>query len=968
MFTPVEPQPNFPTQEEEILKFWQNNNIFKKSVEKNEGKPVYVIYDGPPTANAKPPLHTMVPMSFKDLVGRYFTMKGFQVPRQSGWDTHGLPVEVQMEKKLGLSGKKDILNLVPGNPSASIEAFNKACRQSVWEFKQEWDEYVPRVGYWTNTEKPYVTYDSSYIEKTWGVFKQIWDKDVVYKGYKVVPYCPRCGTTLSSHEVAQEYHDVKDVSVFVQFPLVENPNRSLIAWTTTPWTLPGNVALAVGDEIEYVVVKQQTQEYIVAKSRLEILKDDYVIVETLSGSELLGLEYLPLYAEPTKNSPEKKHYVVSGDFVTTEDGSGIVHLAAMYGEDDFNLGKQMNLPMVHTVGPDGHFLDNVPEFKDLYIRDALVPILKSLQSMDRLYGKQSLTHSYPFCWRCKTALIYYATDSWFIAMSSLRSELVANNGTVEWHPEHIKTGRFGDFIKEARDWAISRERFWGTPMPVWTSKDGEYLCVGSFAELRDLAKDKTLIPDDFDPHRPFVDDIILIKDGREYTREPVVLDVWFDSGAMPYASGREEAGLFPADYIAEATDQTRGWFYTLMAISTIIRGQSAYKRVVCMGLLLDEHGKKMSKSVGNIFDPWETFKITGVDAIRWWIYTVNPAGETKSFSIKDAQTSFRKSLLLWWNVVNYFITYANLANFSPLSESDRVAERTRIEREGESELDRWVLSRQSETISLVTGFLDTYDFMRASRALEAYIGEISTWYLRRSRKRNDAEFFSVMHDILLNLSLLMAPMTPFLSEKIYSVLKSSDMPESVHLCDWPVSTESQNRELEKAMDVVRQVVELGLSIRAASGIKVRQPLAGVWVASQGDASLSEQLQIIIAEELNVLSVHVANEIDPELPQKTSENLTVALDTVLNEELVEAGLAREFLRHIQQLRKTRGLSPGETVTLVIDPIHKGLVEPLLQKYPFIMEDAFIRIDPETSWSSTAEHEVVLNGETIFLNLT
>ncbi|MBU6389764.1 isoleucine--tRNA ligase, partial [Patescibacteria group bacterium] len=574
MYPSVSAQPDFPAQEEEILAFWRAEKIFEKSLAKNQDGEPYIIYDGPPTANAKPPLHTIVPMSFKDLVGRYQTMKGRYVPRQAGWDTHGLPVEVQVEKALGLSGKKEILNLVPGDPNASIAKFNEICRTSVWEYKQEWDKFVPRVGYWMDIDHPYITYQPEYVEKEWGVFKRIWDKGMVYKGYKVLPYCPRCGTGLSSAEVAQEYHDTKDVSVYVAFPLVDQPRRSLLAWTTTPWTLPGNVALAVGKGIEYVVIRQADgAEYILAKARLEIVEGDYEIVEELKGEQLLGRQYQPPYPEVLADRTEPKHLVVAADFVTTEDGTGIVHTAVMYGEDDFQLGQQLGLPMKHSVGLDGRFLDNVPEFAGLYVRDALVPILKSLQEKNRLYKKQTITHSYPYCWRCKTPLIYYAKDSWYIAMSKLRGELLNSNETVAWYPEHIKEGRFGDFIREARDWAISRERFWGTPLPIWVSVSGKMLCVGSFAELKQLAKDPDLVGEEFDPHRPTVDAIILVKDGEEYVREPVVMDVWFDSGSMPYASGRDQKGQFPADYIAEAVDQTRGWFNSLLAIGTIVKGQ-----------------------------------------------------------------------------------------------------------------------------------------------------------------------------------------------------------------------------------------------------------------------------------------------------------------------------------------------------------------------------------------------------------
>ncbi|MCC2632032.1 MAG: isoleucyl-tRNA synthetase [Patescibacteria group bacterium] len=964
MFKPVSPQPQFAELEEEVLSFWQKNQIFEKSVSQNEGKDLYVIYDGPPTANAKPPLHTMVPMSFKDLVGRYKTMQGFHVPRQAGWDTHGLPVEVQIEKKLGLSGKKEILNLVPGDQRASIAQFNDACRTSVWEFKQEWDKFVPRVGYWTDTQNPYITYEPQYIEKVWGVFKQIWDKDLVYKGYRVSPYCPRCGTGLSAAEVASEYQDVKDVSVFASFPIKGQENRSLLAWTTTPWTLPGNVALAVGSDIDYVVVKQEEKEYVLAKSRLEILKGEYVIVQEMKGSELVGLEYEPLY-DSLVDASEKKHYVLAADFVTTNDGSGIVHTAVMYGEDDFNLGKAAGLPTVHTVGLDGHFLENVKEFAGMYVRDALVPILKDLTEKGRLYAKQTITHSYPFCWRCKTALIYYAKDSWYISMSKLRSELVENNQTVSWFPEHIKEGRFGDFVREARDWAVSRERFWGTPLPVWTSQSGKVLCVGSFEELKQLAKDPSVIGSGFDPHRPYVDDVILVKDGEEYVHEPLVLDVWFDSGSMPYASGRAKQGHFPADYIAEAVDQTRGWFYTLQAIGTIIKDESPYRRVTCMGHIVDETGKKMSKSLGNVFDPWEMFSFLGVDVIRWFLYTVNSPGETKSLSKKELQTTLRKSLLLLWNVFNYFVTYANVSGFEAPTEDQRKRLRSELVVEGGelTVLDRWMLSRQASVSESVTGYMEAYDFMRAGRALEAYIDDISTWYLRRSRKRDDKAFFTVMHDVLTNLAAMMAPFTPFVTENIYQVLKTEDMAESVHLSTWPGSLAGKDEAVENAMLTLREAVELGLSIRSAEKLKVRQPLAEAYVRT--DEVLSDELLSILSDELNV-EKSILTKGEEGFPTKATESLQVWLNTELTDELIQAGLARDLLRNIQQLRKQKGLQPGQRVLLQVNATHRADIEPLLAQFAFISEDAFLDISEE-SWKEGGEHEISFNGQTIQIDL-
>lgn len=963
MYKPVEAQPDFAKMEEEILAFWQEKEIFEKSVAQNQEKPLYVIYDGPPTANAKPPLHTMVPMSFKDLVGRYQTMRGYFVPRQAGWDTHGLPVEVQVEKALGLSGKQEILNLVPGDEKASIRKFNEICQNSVWEFKKEWDRFVPRVGYWTDIQNPYITYNPGYIEKVWGVFKQIWDKGLVYKGYKVVPYCPRCGTSLSAAEVAQEYQDIKDTSVYVSFPLADNPGRAFLAWTTTPWTLPGNVALAVGPEIDYVVIRQEGGEYVLAKSRLSVVKGDYTILEELKGKDLVGKKYLPLFPGAINNE-QQAFRVVAADFVSTEDGTGIVHTAVMYGVDDFNLGQVENLPCQHTVGLDGRFLAEVPEFAGLDVREALVPILKSLAEKNRLYSKEVINHSYPFCWRCKTALIYYAKDSWFIEMSKLREDLIKANDEVRWYPDYIKEGRFGDFIREARDWAVSRERFWGTPLPVWISKTDpkKMLCVGSYAELRLLAKEPQLVGEGFDPHRPQVDEIILEKDGEEYQREPLVLDVWFDSGAMPFASSREAKGQFPADYIAEAIDQTRGWFYTLMAISTILKGQSSYRRVTCMGHLVDEHGKKMSKSLGNIFDPWETFKICGVDALRWFLYTVNSPGEPKAFSPKELLVSFRKSILLLWNVFNYFVTYANVSDFESPSEAELVKLKAG-NYPGLTALDRWVLDQQLKVGKEVEGFMEAYDFMRAGRALEQYINDISTWYLRRSRRREDQTFYVVMYDLLLHLVKMLAPFTPFVTEKIYQTLRRQEMPESVHLSAWPVWMGETDKSLDRQMRLLRQAVELGLSIRAEAKIKVRQPLARLYIRIDGE-KLNPELLEILADELNVKEVIERDISEEGLASREIEGLALALDTNLTEDLIQAGLAREFLRQVQQLRKNRSLRPGQQVVLHIDPSAKSLVEPLLKQYSEILKDAYIGA---VDWQPNQVDELKVGEQSVFIDL-
>jgi len=662
----------------------------------------------------------------------------------------------------------------------------------------------------------------------------------------------------------------------------------------------------------------------------------------------------------------KKFEVLLADFVTTTDGTGIVHTAVMYGEDDFILGKAEGLARVHTVDLSGAFLPNVPEFAGLYVKDALVPILQSLTAKGRLYAKQAITHSYPHCWRCKTPLLYYAKDSWYIGMSQLRQQLVENNNTINWIPNHIQQGRFGDFIKEARDWAVSRERFWGSPLPIWISPSGKMLCTGSFDELRALAKDPSQIGESFDPHRPVVDQIILVKDGEEYVREPYVLDVWFDSGAMPYASGRTQAGETPANYIAEAIDQTRGWFYTLLALSTIIDGRAAYQNVVCMGHLVDETGKKMSKSLGNVFNPWETFETVGVDAIRWYFYTVNSPGEAKAFSYKEVQNSFRKTHLLYWNVFNYFVTYASVAGFEAPSDTVRAVlrEKRLVNNEPITVLDRWILSRQAYACDEVTKQLDTLDFMRAGRAIEAYVIELSTWYLRRSRKRTYAAFFTVLYDVLMCLTTLLAPFTPFMTEYVYQTLRNSHHPASVHLTDWPTQFGARDTALEETMHSVQMAVELGLRVRAEQKCKVRQPLRQAALAG---LSLTDELASILAEELNVLEVVAVSAIDPSFASASEgEVLAIGLDMQITPELQQAGDARELLRLVQNVRKSSGLQPGQLAHLEVAPQHRSLVEPLLQAAPGIVSDAFLVVD-EATWTANPDAEIELNNETVALAL-
>ncbi|MBN1983749.1 MAG: isoleucine--tRNA ligase, partial [Chitinivibrionales bacterium] len=642
-------RPDFPAMEEEILRFWEQENIFKKTLEKTKDGKSFVFFEGPPTANGKPGIHHVLARAYKDIILRYKTMQGFFVERKAGWDTHGLPVELQVEKELKISGKPDI-------EKYGIAQFNEKCEQSVWKYKKEWEELTKRIGFWLDLDSPYVTYENEYIESLWWIIRQIWDKDLLYKGHKVVPHCPRCGTALSSHEVAQGYKSVEENSVFIKFKVVGEKDTSILSWTTTPWTLPGNVALAVGEAIEYVKIKVGKEMYICAKAVVERLFEKYKEIETFTGADLIGMKYEQLFDIPALQS-ETSHQVYTADFVNTDEGTGVVHTAVMYGEDDYQLGEKVGLPKHHTVDENGTFTDEVPGLAGKFVKDKEVEkaIISDLQDRGLLLKEEMYTHDYPFCWRCDTPLLYYAKDSWFIRMSSLKEQLIKNNEEINWVPGYIKHGRFGEWLNELKDWAFSRERYWGTPLPIWESEDGDRICIGSREELKQLAKDPSKVIKDFDLHRPFVDDIVLMKDGKEYRRVKEVIDVWFDSGAMPFAQWhypfenkeRIDKGVsFPAAFISEAIDQTRGWFYTLLAVSTLLDKGAPYKNIICLGHILDNKGQKMSKSRGNVVDPFEMIGKYGADTVRWHLFTMNQPGDSKLFDEKHLGDVLRKNWMI----------------------------------------------------------------------------------------------------------------------------------------------------------------------------------------------------------------------------------------------------------------------------------------------------------------------------------
>ncbi|PIP87039.1 isoleucine--tRNA ligase [Candidatus Campbellbacteria bacterium CG22_combo_CG10-13_8_21_14_all_36_13] len=1114
--------------EEEIIKFWKDNQIFQKTLEKKADKGDFVFYEGPPTANGKPGIHHLEARAFKDAIPRYKTMRGFRVRRKAGWDTHGLPVEIEVEKELGIKSKGEIEDY-------GIDKFNKKCKENVWKYVDLWQHFSERVGYWVDMDDPYVTYYPDYMESLWWIIAEAHKKDLLYKDYKVLPWCPRCGTALSSHELAQGYSTVKDLSLTVKFELVDEPGTFILAWTTTPWTLPGNVALAVGEKIKYKKVKYADEFYILASERIaQVFKDkQYEEIEEIVGKDLVGLEYKPLFpflkeiiSEEQKPNLEKAYKVYSADFVTTEDGTGIVHTAVMYGVDDFNLGTNIGLPKQHLINEKGEFLAGTGFLAGRFVKEleTEIEILKDLEKKGLFFAKEKYEHTYPFCWRCKTPLIYFARDSWYIKMTSLQDEMIASNNEINWEPAHIKEGRFGEWLFGIKDWAFSRERYWGTPLPIWESVDGSesvvvdsletlkkhtktsgntyivmrhgeavnnvekivsdkvdnphhltdngreqvrksletlipknidiiitspfvrtsetaeiagevlgisseniikddrlieiqtggfngkshdeyhqemqskqnhFVCgdgacetlldvkqrVGAFLyELESKYKDKNILivthgsPSwmlfassyghtneetqsgdiiknltyldnaeirelDFVPlphnenyerdlHRPYVDDVVLYSNkGTELRRVKEVADVWFDSGAMPFAEDHypfenkeyiNDAG-FPADYISEAIDQTRGWFYTLHAVGAILGKGKAYSNVICLGHLLDAEGKKMSKSIGNVVDPFVMADKYGVDILRMWMYSINQPGDSKNFDEKTVDEMSKKILNLLENVVKFYLLYRE----------EGLGDRE--QKMSDNVLDRWITAKVKELQILTTNSLDNYKLLEPARAIREFIGEFSQWYIRRSRDRFKSddvkeknEAIETTRFVLLELSKIMAPFMPFISEYIYETAcggeKGERRKESVHLEDWSeFKITDEEKELLINMQSVRDIVSLGLDARDKAGIKVRQPLASLKVKSQKSKVKNDDgLVQLIKDEINV----------KEVVFEDNEELSVELNTEITKELKREGDLREFLRALQDMRKEKGLVPDdlvETLTIHTDSVGEGFIK-------------------------------------------
>ncbi len=864
MYEKVSSNFDFVTREKAVLDFWKENKIFEKSIKERKGCPTYTFYDGPPTANGKPHIGHVLTRVIKDMIPRYRTMKGYMVPRKAGWDTHGLPVELEIEKMLGINGKEQIENY-------GLEPFIGKCKESVWKYKGMWEDFSGTVGFWADMDDPYVTYHNSYIESIWWSLKEIWNKGLLYKGFKIVPYCPRCGTPLSSHEVAQGYKAVKERSAIVRFKVI-GEDAYFLAWTTTPWTLPSNCALCVNPEETYCKVKAADgYTYYMAKALLDSVlgsladKENgtpaYEILETYVGTDLEGKEYEPLFAcagVVAEKQGKKAHFVTVDNYVTMSDGTGIVHIAPAFGEDDAKVGRSYDLPFIQFVDGKGNMTDETP-YAGMFVKDADPLILTDLDKEGKLFSAPKFEHDYPFCWRCDTPLIYYARESWFIKMTAVKDNLVKNNNTVNWIPESIGKGRFGDWLENIQDWGISRNRYWGTPLNIWECECGHRHSIGSIEELKSMSSN---CPDDIELHRPFIDDVTIKceKCGGEMKRVPEVIDCWYDSGAMPFAQHHypfENKDLFeqqfPAEFISEAVDQTRGWFYSLMAISTLLFDKSPYKNVIVLGLVQDENGQKMSKSKGNAVDPFDALAKHGADAIRWYFYTNSAPWLPNRFHDNAVVEGKRKFMGTLWNTYAFYILYANIDKFNPNEH--------KLDYDKLSIMDKWLLSKLNTLIDTVDGYLDSYSIPEAAKALQSFVDDMSNWYVRRGRERFWAQgleqdkinAYMTLYTALVTVVKLAAPMIPFMSEDIYRNLVcniDSTAPISVHLCDYPVSdAKLVDNDLEASMDEVLNIVVLGRAARNTANIKNKQPLGKIFVTAT--KTLDKDFCEIIEDELNV---------------------------------------------------------------------------------------------------------------------
>ncbi len=996
MFKPVSAKLNVNEMEEGILNYWKEKDIFQKSTDNRAGKKEFIFFEGPPTANGKPGVHHVLSRSFKDVILRYRTMQGCHISRRGGWDTHGLPVEIEVEKKLGFTNKQQIEDY-------GIDKFNKLCKESAFTNIQEWERMTERVAYWVDLSTAYVTYKDEYIESEWSILKNFFDRNLLYQGFKVVPYCPRCGTPLADHEVAQGYQEAEDPSIYFRLQLIDQPDTNLLVWTTTPWTLPANVGVAAHPDVTYVKIERtkedgSSEKLIMAETLVPVVLpgEDVKILESYQGSALKGWRYEPLYRFLPLEKPA--HRIVLADYVTTEDGTGLVHIAPSFGAEDNEVGKREDFPLLMTVDGAGKFIPEVTPWAGLFVKDADPLIIKELVSRDRMLKHGKIKHTYPFCWRCSTPLLYVARPTWYIRTSQFKDRLVELNERINWYPGHIKHGRFGNWLENNIDWALGRNRYWGTPLPVWICDDcGHQECIGSREALsQKTGKDYS----DLELHRPYVDEVTWRCEqcGGTMHRVPELIDVWFDSGAMPYAqwgypikNEKEFKEQYPADYICEAIDQTRGWFYSLHAVSTLLMNQECFKNVICLGLVLDEKGHKMSKHIGNVVSPWDVIKDNGADAMRWYLFTSSPAGQERRFSSNLVNEVLRSFTLQLWNTYSFFVMYANLDGWTPNKEQ-------KVEY---SDLDRWLLSALNALVRNITKAYEEYDVNAATRPIQAFVDQLSNWYLRRSRRRfwkseGDGDknaAYQVLYTALVTVAKLIAPAMPFLADALYQNLVCSIDPnavESVHIADWPVFDESLiDEQLNHEMNLVVDLASLGHAARNKENLKVRQPLAecAFSVGLAEDRPIIAKYADILEEELNVKKVRpldAASEamdftLNPQpkqlgqkygklfpalrkailslepmeagkallegksvtvtmdgesyeiLPEEvevranahagfvvaTSGSSIAALETTLTPELIKEGLAREFVRRIQDLRKTAGLEISDRIAVVYE---------------------------------------------------
>ena len=945
MYKKVSTDLNFVEREKEVIDFWNTNEIFKKSIKNREGYPTFMFYDGPPTANGKPHIGHIETRVFKDVIPRFWTMKGYEVPRKAGWDTHGLPVELEVEKMLGINGKPQI-------EKYGVEPFIKKCKESVWKYKHEWERMSERVGFWADMENPYVTYHDDYIESEWWALKTINDKGLLYKGHKIVPYCPRCGTALSSHEVAQGYKDVKETSCIAKFKVKNEENTYILAWTTTPWTLPSNVALCVSPKDKYVEIKVSNGEkYILAEALVSsVIKDEYEVIRSYIGDELYGTEYEPLYSFAKLD--KKAYYVVADSYVTLTDGTGVVHIAPAFGEDDSRVGRDNDLPFLQLVDEAGKFSAETGEWAGTFVKDADKLVLKDLEERGLLFAALPYEHSYPFCWRCDTPLLYYAIDTWFIKMSALRDRLVANNNTVNWMPENIKEGRFGNFLENVIDWGLSRSRYWGTPLPVWECECGHYHVIGSREELKKLGDN---VPDNIELHKPYLDGIKIKceKCGKDMTRVPYVIDCWFDSGSMPFAQYHypfENKELFekrfPAQFISEAIDQTRGWFYTLMAISTLLFDRAPFENCLVLGHVQDKDGLKMSKHKGNVVDPWSVLDKQGADAVRWYFCASSSPWLPTRFYPEGISEYQRKFIGTFWNTYAFYVLYADIDKFNPTE--------YKLEYDKLSQMDKWILSKLNTLIKDVDAGMTEYKVTESARAIQDFTDELSNWYVRRCRERfwgsgmeqDKINAYMTLYTCLVTLAKVSAPFVPFMTEQIYqNLVRNFDKtaPESIHLCDFPVADEKMiDKELEESMEKVLEIVTLGRACRNVSNMKNRQVLAKVYVGMKG--TLDEKYYYIIKEELNVKEIEFKDDVSEFVSYNVKPNLKTVgpkygsiLPTI--NQMLRGGDGTAFVKELNETGK---------VVLEIGDAKIELVE----------EDLLIETTKSEKYISSAENDVTV----------